>query len=505
MAQCDTATVTKLKKAILNIRQYARGCRRPSEIIYKGFTHQMEENRDVEEDEVCRTLAHLIDEHVFSSASDYFDSVEPFQLEDIVISGSYSEGMQKIDLNTLSFSDTDFMLILKNIKVTEEDQRNGNLAVKQTSPFVTLYLTNRYLVEMWADFTETSNNERGERSTKLSPLKLKKRFREKYKNCEPMFIPLCNHNVKKVDEGPSIAVCYQAPDYEGPSLKGLPAFPNEEFDFVLAIKCDGWPLCAQAWLSRPRCWPSKDIVQTIVDGGFHIVCKSSAEGDFRLSYSNAETLLIQNLNDLQYKTYRAFKAFVNRYKKEWSPDAKKIICSYHLKTIMLWHCEKSDLKDWTEETVASHLLTLVDDLILALKEKTLAMYFMPKCNLMKQENNNTQIVEKITELRFNYCLIAEAIVAEEPDILDWINYFNIMFPGCLQIFSNGIAKGKFEPNDFLQYGKSLFENYDRFWSSTTDQAMPRKFELQFERGRDIFCEPLMKLLEKICKNVNGDL
>ena len=119
-----------------------------------------------------------------------------------------------------------------------------------------------------------------------------------------MFAPLCKHDVEKVDERPSIAVSYQVPDHKWavyqPPFIGVPASPVEKFDLVLAIKCDGWPLFAQEWSSRSRCWPSDEIVQAIIDDGFHIVCKSSAEGDFRLSYSNAEMLLIQNLIDLQY-------------------------------------------------------------------------------------------------------------------------------------------------------------------------------------------------------------
>ena len=146
--------VPVVQKAILNIFPYPRGCRRPSEILRNSIPNHLDTN--------------------------YFDSKELFQLEDILISGSYSEGMQKIDLKTFSFSDTDFMLILKNIKVTEEDQRKGNLAMKENSPFVTLYLQDEHLVEMWTDFTETSNNARGKTSTELSPLKLKERFRPNF-------------------------------------------------------------------------------------------------------------------------------------------------------------------------------------------------------------------------------------------------------------------------------------------------------------------------------------
>ena len=42
------------------------------------------------------------------------------------------------------------------------------------------------------------------------------------------------------------------------------------------------------------------IVDKVIKDGFHIVCKSSVEGTFRLSFSNAETLLVGNLADLQH-------------------------------------------------------------------------------------------------------------------------------------------------------------------------------------------------------------
>jgi hypothetical protein len=150
--------------------------------------------------------------------------------------------------------------------------------------------------------------------------------------------------LKKIDEGPSLAVCCEPPDnWEEWSVSKHGCLPVKEFDFVLAIKCNGWPLSAQEWLSRPRCWPNQDIVQKIIKDGFQVVLKSSSEGNFRLSYSNAEVLLIENLSDLQHKTYRAFKSFVSHYKNELALNGKKLIRSYYLKTIVLWYCEKSNL------------------------------------------------------------------------------------------------------------------------------------------------------------------
>jgi hypothetical protein len=93
-----------------------------------------------EGNKLYKSLRDLIDENCFYSANRYFDSEAPFQLEDILISGSFSEGMQNVALKKESASDIDFMLVLKNIEVSEEEQQKGNLMTKENTPFVTVYL-----------------------------------------------------------------------------------------------------------------------------------------------------------------------------------------------------------------------------------------------------------------------------------------------------------------------------------------------------------------------------
>ncbi len=496
MAQVDTSTVTKLRMAILNICKYPRGHRHLSDI----FRNMMPNLIDLEEGkEFFEIVFDLIDECIFNSANKSFDSEEPFQLEDILFSGSFSEGTQKINFKTNSMSDVDCMLILKNIKVTEEDQKSGNLTVKEDTPFANWYLKDDDLIEKWADFLEASSNTRCERSVRLSSIKLKNRFRENYINYGPMFTPLVKEDVGKIDEGPSVAVRSKLPgEVEVNDQLPMGSFPVEDADFVLAIKCDGWPLCAQEWSSRSRCWPSQDIVQKIIEGGFHIVCKSSLEGDFRLSYSVAEILLIQNVSDLQHKTYRAFKSFVSHYKNGWSSNVKKIFCSYHLKTIFLWYCEKSHPRDWTEERIVGHLLSLIDDLISALKERNLPMYFMPKYNLMEQMEDGTEVVEKIAELRFNIHLITEAIIAEETNFLQWFNFLSPVFSPLLE---KVIEKGKFEQSDIFECLQNLMNDLDDFCIKVAGKT-PTRDEERGRRAVNIAFGPFMKYINKLCECEN---
>jgi hypothetical protein len=69
-------------------------------------------------------------------------------------------------------------------------------------------------------------------------------------------------------------------------------------------------------------WPDNDLVTKIAQNGFHIVPKCSTEGDFRLSFSFAETTLITHLSSLQHKVVRYFKAVVIYNQSSWSPGIK---------------------------------------------------------------------------------------------------------------------------------------------------------------------------------------
>ena len=78
-------------------------------------------------------------------------------------------------------------------------------------------------------------------------------------------------------------------------------------DIVLALLCDGCSLSAKEWITRERTWSDKELVNKVAQGGFHIVPKSSPEGDFRLSFSFAETTFMKHWSPLQHKIMRSFK------------------------------------------------------------------------------------------------------------------------------------------------------------------------------------------------------
>ena len=346
-----------------------------------------------------------------------FNKHPPFQFDEALLSGSWSEGltMHQVQFDThAELSDIDFMCILKNISFSEEDQACDNLTVKEDTPFVNAYIAKPELLKMWEDFLEDPSTDKIKRQ--LSSRKLKAMMHENYKKMGGS-LPQPFVKWKTIGDGPAFELKREIPKFDP-----VDPFDYIEYtmlnkmiasrDIILSIRCDGWPRCAWEWLTRTRHWPDENLVQKICQEGFHIVPKTSSEGDFRLSFSSAETTLIENLTPLQHKVIRAFKAVIKYHQSNWSPNIKDIICTYHLKTIAFWHIEKTTQDSWTEDNVVSHLLSLIEEFAEALRNGDLPMYFLPKYNLLGKVENCEEmktISDKVAELSKDIPAITTAI------------------------------------------------------------------------------------------------
>lgn len=338
-------------------------------------------------------------EFIFSKLSiqeklnNYFDAEPPFQLDVSILSGSWSEGLVVFDPGTLDPPDVDFMCVLKNINFTQMDQMCGDLSLNENSPFVNVYLSDINILNLWQSYlVEPSSNVLQGQICQLSATKLKERLYENYSNRDKFFL-VTSEQCEPVTDSPALKLSRRSFD----ALQA--SFWQSVFEsilekiwrcceLVLAINCDGWPHNALEWIYRERKWPPDEIIEKVSKAGFHVVAKSSHEGNFRLSFSRAEGILIENLNKVQQKVIRAFKAVI----KYLLPcNSEETLCSYHLKTIAFWHLEKSSIESWVKENVASHLLDMLKELAQALRRKNLPMYFLREYNLFNG-------IEDLTEL-----------------------------------------------------------------------------------------------------------
>ena len=88
---------------------------------------------------------------------------------------------------------------------------------------------------------------------------------------------------------------------------------KEGIDLVPALRSHGWPKVVREWIKRDRKWPSSEIVDKVIQEGYHMVVKPPKNGDskcyFRIWFSHAELVLSHEMNEVQRECYRCMKKF----------------------------------------------------------------------------------------------------------------------------------------------------------------------------------------------------
>ncbi|XP_020626019.1 uncharacterized protein LOC110063385 [Orbicella faveolata] len=168
-------------------------------------------------------------------------------------------------------------------------------------------------------------------------------------------------------------------------------------DFIPALRSCEWPKVAREWIKRERRWPSPDIVKKVIQEGYHLVVKSpkkngSPDCDFRISFSHAEYLLSQELNDIQRECYRCLK----KYHRAYLCTQPKSLVSFHLKNIFLQTIEETGAEMWTERNRAECMIKLLGNLSEALKRKDLRHFFVKSYNLLGVDYvENPEVLESL--------------------------------------------------------------------------------------------------------------
>ena len=183
----------------------------------------------------------------------------------------------------------------------------------------------------------------------------------------------------------------RADDFMDTWICGLDAYsaPLIQTDFVYSVKCAFWPEIAKPWIvrERPFDFPSPELCQEIASHGVHLVCKSYPSGDdrltWRLSFSEAEIKLVSMRSAKQKLVYFIFKSiFYEQLKSVCDETTESSLSSYHVKTVMMWACEKRALEFWEKNSYYICLEALFTDLEVVLRTKNLPNYFISEINLL---------------------------------------------------------------------------------------------------------------------------
>ncbi|XP_066509029.1 nucleotidyltransferase MB21D2-like [Hoplias malabaricus] len=154
------------------------------------------------------------------------------------------------------------------------------------------------------------------------------------------------------------------------------------YDIVPVVSFKGWPAVAQSWLMENHFWDGK-ITEEEVISGFYLLPACSASGrrenEWRLSFARSEVQLKKCISPGLMQAFQACKSIL--VKLLGQPSS---VSPYHLRSIMLWACDRLPASYLAQEDFAAHfLLGLIDDLQHCLVNKTCPNYFIPQCNMLE--------------------------------------------------------------------------------------------------------------------------
>ena len=122
---------------------------------------------------------------------------------------------------------------------------------------------------------------------------------------------------------------------------------------------------------------------------------------FRYAFSRAEVTLIRSWIPIQQLVYHMLRYIAKRtITREWKDD-DKVVCTYHIKTLMLWACERKSQVWWESNCVIVLCSKLLGTLMKWIGEKMCPHYFIPEWNLFDYTMKESRSFETITMLNIH--------------------------------------------------------------------------------------------------------
>lgn len=172
--------------------------------------------------------------------------------------------------------------------------------------------------------------------------------------------------------------------YHGPAISLVSV--TFEMDFVLCLKSDHWPDTAIQWIKRCQQsgWPVETVVSQIVNSGCHVVSIGSTSDEnleWRISFSNAEQIIVYSLNHCQFICYGLFKIFLKEVINEQSKEP--ILCSYFIKTVLFWVIQNDRTLRWAPDNLLCCFWNCFKLLIHWVNTGCCPNFFIPQNNMFK--------------------------------------------------------------------------------------------------------------------------
>ncbi|XP_022306397.2 uncharacterized protein LOC111112842 isoform X3 [Crassostrea virginica] len=180
--------------------------------------------------------------------------------------------------------------------------------------------------------------------------------------------------------------CFPGSIQHGPCESGQVA--GLEYDFVYCFSCDFWPPSALSWINRNHFWPDKKVVDTIVSNGCHLVPIGNPLGvhghdheEWRISFSQAEYKLVNIMNHCQFLVYGLLKIFLKEVIDKLPGESNKLLCSYHMKTVVFWVIQQNAIPLWCPQNLLGSFWVCFKLLLKWVYEGVCPNFFIPHNNM----------------------------------------------------------------------------------------------------------------------------
>lgn len=165
-----------------------------------------------------------------------------------------------------------------------------------------------------------------------------------------------------------------------------------EHDFAWCFDCQYWPQTALAWVARCRekGWPVQSVLNEVTSTGCHVIpIGSNVSSDeylleWRLSFSQAEQILVYSMNHTQFMCYGVLKIFLKEVLS--STNQGSLICSYFLKTILFWEIQNDpDSLFWRPSNLMTCFWVCFKRLYRCVLDSYCPNFFIPENNMFKHK------------------------------------------------------------------------------------------------------------------------
>lgn len=132
-------------------------------------------------------------------------------------------------------------------------------------------------------------------------------------------------------------------------------------DLAVGFACEKWPLQTNNFMARCNKfgWPAKNTLEQMVSFGCFFAPIGSnqsrhdndpnSDKEWRLSFVQAEQILVREMNHCQFLCYALLKMFLNDVLNKKAKEEEKLLCSYYIKTAMFWCIQTDPGYEWSKE------------------------------------------------------------------------------------------------------------------------------------------------------------